>query len=151
MHTSTKVHHTSAVIWRMSMSSRFMSINHFPYLPIVTNPKNNPCIQTVIRIATEIESFVQCPLPTFSENFVQTNNDKNISSSAAVKVALLVISLSRAKGATTGGSGESGPSPPKKKNLDGPPQLFWWRVSLPLRNNLQCMKLGIPSVFCSVQ
>ena len=29
-------------------------INHFPYLPIVTNPENNPCIQTVIRIDTEI-------------------------------------------------------------------------------------------------
>ena len=36
-------------------------------------------------------------------------------------------------------------------NLDGPPQPFWWRVWLPLRNRLQCTKLGIPSVFCSVQ
>jgi len=49
-------------------------------------------------------------------------------------------------GATTGGSG--GPDP---QNLDGPPQLFWWRVWLPLRNTLQSTKLGIPSVFCSVQ
>jgi len=29
-------------------------INRFPYLPIVTIPENNPCIQTVIQIATEI-------------------------------------------------------------------------------------------------
>jgi len=45
---------TSAAIWRISMSSTFTSVNHFPYLPIATNPENNPCIQTVIRIATEI-------------------------------------------------------------------------------------------------
>jgi len=30
-----------------------MSVNHFPYLPIVTNPENNPRIQAVIRIATK--------------------------------------------------------------------------------------------------
>ena len=41
-------------IWRMSISSIFMFANHFPYLPIVTNPENNPCIQTVIRITNEI-------------------------------------------------------------------------------------------------
>jgi len=33
---------------------QFISVNHFRYLPRVTNLKNNPCIQTVIRIATEI-------------------------------------------------------------------------------------------------
>ena len=42
MHTSTKARLTNAAIWRISMSSRFMSTNHFPYLPIVTNPENNP-------------------------------------------------------------------------------------------------------------
>jgi len=31
-----------------------MSVNHFPYLLIVTNPENNLCIQMVMRIATEI-------------------------------------------------------------------------------------------------
>jgi len=46
VHTSAKAHLTSAAIWRISMSSRFMSINHFP--------ENNPCTQTVIRIATKI-------------------------------------------------------------------------------------------------
>jgi len=35
-------------------SSRFMSVNHFLYLPVVTNPENNPCIQMLIRIATKI-------------------------------------------------------------------------------------------------
>jgi len=46
-----------------------------------------------------------------------------------------------------GGCG--GPDP---QNLDGPPQLFWWRVWLPLRNRLQCTKLGIPSriLFCTI-
>jgi len=52
--TSAKARLTSAAIWRISMSSRFMSIDHFPYLPVVTNPENNPRIQMVIRIATEI-------------------------------------------------------------------------------------------------
>jgi len=47
------------------------------------------------------------------------------------------------KGATTGR--------PDPQNLDRPPQLFWWRVWLPLRNRLQCTKLDIPSLFCSVQ
>jgi len=37
-HTSAKARLTSAVI---SMCSRFMSVNHFPYLPIVTKPENN--------------------------------------------------------------------------------------------------------------
>ena len=40
--------------WRISKGSRFMSVNYFPFLQIVTNLENNPCIQTVIRIATEI-------------------------------------------------------------------------------------------------
>jgi len=54
-HTSTMARLTSAAIWRIGMRSRFMSINHFPYLPIlVTNPENNPCIQPAIRIATKI-------------------------------------------------------------------------------------------------
>jgi len=52
--TSAKARFTSAAIWQISASSRFMSIKHFPYLPIATNPENNPCIQTVIQIATEI-------------------------------------------------------------------------------------------------
>jgi len=53
VHTSAKARLTSAAIWRISMSSGFMYVNHFPYLSIVTNPENNPCIQTVIRIATK--------------------------------------------------------------------------------------------------
>jgi len=47
------------------------------------------------------------------------------------------------------GGGSWGSGPPQ--NLEGPSQLFWWRVWLPLRNRLQCTKLCIPSVFCSVQ
>ena len=54
VHTSAKASLTSAAIWQISMSSRFMSVNHFPYFPLVTNPENNLCIQTVIQIATKI-------------------------------------------------------------------------------------------------
>jgi len=54
VHTFAKARLTSAAIWQISVSSRFMSVNHFLYLPIVTYPVNNPCTQTVIRIATEI-------------------------------------------------------------------------------------------------
>jgi len=51
---STKARLTSAAIWRIGISSRFKSVNnHFPYLPLVTNPENNPYIQTAIRIATK--------------------------------------------------------------------------------------------------
>ena len=53
-HTSAKARLTNAAIWRISISSIFMSVNHFPCLEIVTNPKNNPCMKTVIRIATKI-------------------------------------------------------------------------------------------------
>jgi len=55
-HTSAKARLTSAAIWRISrpISSRFMSVNHFPYPLIVTDPENSCCIQTVIRTATEI-------------------------------------------------------------------------------------------------
>jgi len=60
VYTPTKARLTSAAIWRISMSSRFMSVNHFPYLPIVANPENNPCIKTVIRIATNIQTLAHC-------------------------------------------------------------------------------------------
>jgi len=32
-----------------------MSVNHFPYLPLVTNLQNDQCIETVIQIATKIQ------------------------------------------------------------------------------------------------
>jgi len=47
-----------------------LSVNHFPYLPIVTNPGNNPFIQTVIRIATKFNHLFTGPLPIFIENFM---------------------------------------------------------------------------------
>jgi len=70
---------------------------HFPYLPVVSNTENNPCIQTVIRIATEIKTFVHWliansawkfhanPCGSFYAKLLtdkQTNNDENISSLA---------------------------------------------------------------------
>jgi len=88
----------------------WMSVNHFPYLPIVTNPENNPCIQTVIRIAMHqnlIMLFI-IPLPAFPENFIQirpevfcsklvtnrqTDNDENIFS--FVEVNIVHIAMTR--------------------------------------------------------
>jgi len=42
VHTSTKAHLNTAATWQINISSRFMSVNHFQYLPIVSNPENNP-------------------------------------------------------------------------------------------------------------
>jgi len=69
----------------------------------VTNPENNPCIQTAIRIATKLNYlFTADPLPIFPENCMQigseaflrkvanrqtdrqTNDDENITSLAKV-------------------------------------------------------------------
>jgi len=44
---------TSYECRRLANQYEWMSVNHFPYLPIVTNPESNTCIQTVIRIATK--------------------------------------------------------------------------------------------------
>ena len=51
------------------MSGRFMSVNQFLYLPIVTNPENNPCIQTVIRSPPKFNHLLTGPLPTFPKKF----------------------------------------------------------------------------------
>jgi len=92
--TSAEARLSSAAVGRISMTSRFRSVNRFPYLPVVTNPENNPCIQTVIRIATNFNHLFIGPLPTFPENSYksvrkflrkvankqtdkQTNNDEN--------------------------------------------------------------------------
>jgi len=50
--TSAKARLTSAVIWRISVNECPLTI--FRICQLVTNPKNNPCIPTVIRIATKI-------------------------------------------------------------------------------------------------
>jgi len=75
-----------------------MSVYHFPYLPLVTNPGNNPCIQTAIRTANEIESFVHPPIANLPVKFhanpfgsfceklpTENNNDENITFLAEVK------------------------------------------------------------------
>jgi len=59
---------TSAAIWRMSMNE-WMSINHFPYLPIVTYP--DPSIQTMIRSPPKFNHLFIGHLPTFPANFMQ--------------------------------------------------------------------------------
>ena len=99
VHTSAKAFLTHAAIWWISMSSRFMSINHFPYLRIVTNPENNidsylDCCQNLI-----ICSLAHCqPSLKISCKSIwkflhkvanrqtdkQTNNDDYISSLAEV-------------------------------------------------------------------
>ena len=37
-----------------SVRAADLSVNHFPYLPVVTNPEKNPCVQMVSQIATEM-------------------------------------------------------------------------------------------------
>ena len=49
VHTSAKARLTSAAIWQISMNECPLTIL---YVPIVI--VNNPCIQTVIQIATKI-------------------------------------------------------------------------------------------------
>jgi len=71
VHTSAKACLTRAAIWRISMSSRFMSVNYFPYLPIVTNSENYACIHTVIGSPLKFNHLFIGPLPTFPENFMQ--------------------------------------------------------------------------------
>jgi len=55
----------------------WMSVNHFPYLPIVTNLENNP------RIIGPLLSFPANPFGSFCAKRLtdrQTNNDKNLTS-----------------------------------------------------------------------
>jgi len=58
--------------WRISMSSRFMSVTHFPYLSIVTNPETvKQSLYTDGDPDRHQNLIVCCPLPTFPENFMQ--------------------------------------------------------------------------------
>jgi len=68
MHTSAKARLASVATSVPSSGDRFMSVNHFPYLPVVTNPKNIPCIQTVIRIATKFNHFFHRPITSTKED-----------------------------------------------------------------------------------
>jgi len=107
VHTFAKARLTSAAIRRISMSSRYMSVNHFPYLPIVTNPENNPdgksdshrnltiCLlahcQTYLKShANRFVSFC-AKLPTVK----QTNSDENNISSLEESNIGLAIANSR--------------------------------------------------------
>jgi len=44
---------------------------HFPYIPIVMNPENNPCIQTVSGLPPKFYHLFTGPLPICPENFMQ--------------------------------------------------------------------------------
>ena len=66
--TSAKARLTSAAVRRISIHE-WMSVNHLPCLPIMTNPENYPRIQTVVRIATKIESVVQRPIANLPWKF----------------------------------------------------------------------------------
>jgi len=61
VHTSAKARLTSAAIWRISTNECPLTTLH-RLIPIVTNPENNPCIQTVIGVATNICSLAHCQL-----------------------------------------------------------------------------------------
>jgi len=64
VHTFAKARLTIAAVLRISMSSRFMSVNnHFPYLPVVTNPKkNNPFIQSPDGDPDRHRNLIVCSL-----------------------------------------------------------------------------------------
>jgi len=66
--TSAKARLTSAAVRRISIHER-MSVNHLPCLPIMTNPENYPCIQTVVQIATKIEPLVHRPIANLPWKF----------------------------------------------------------------------------------
>ena len=99
VHTSTKARLTSAAIGQISMNSWFKPVNHFPYLPIVTNPENNRCIQMWTRLPPKFNHLFIGPLLTplkiscksvrkFLRKVAnrQTNNDAYISSLAEVLI-----------------------------------------------------------------
>ena len=54
---------TNAAIWRVSMSSRFISINHFPYLPVVTNPEKIPVSRRRSGSPLKFNHLFTDPLP----------------------------------------------------------------------------------------
>jgi len=71
VHTSTKAHLTSAAIWQISMSSRFMSINHFLYLPLVTNPKTIHVSRWWSGSPPKFNHLLNWPIVNLLENFMQ--------------------------------------------------------------------------------
>ena len=71
MHTSAKARLTSVVIWRISMSSRFMSVNHFPYLPIVQIQKTIPVSKRWSGSPPKFNHLFIGSLSPFSENLMQ--------------------------------------------------------------------------------
>jgi len=72
---SAKACLTSAAIWRISMNSTFMSVNHFPYLPIVTNPETIPVSRRWTRSPPKCNHLLTGPLSTFPENFMQIRSE----------------------------------------------------------------------------
>ena len=70
LHSSAKARLTSAAIWRISMSSRFMSVNHFPHhqwrirktIPVSRRWSGSP---------PKFNNLFVGPLPTFPKNFMQ--------------------------------------------------------------------------------
>jgi len=76
VHTSDKARLTSIAISVPpcgECSSRFMSVNHFMYLPTVTNPKKQSLYPDggPYRHQNSIIILFIGPLPTFPENFTQ--------------------------------------------------------------------------------
>jgi len=75
VHTSANARLTSAAIWRISMSSRFMSVDDFPYLPVVTNPENNPVSRRWSGSPPKFNRLFNGPLPTFSKNLMPIHSE----------------------------------------------------------------------------
>jgi len=99
-HTSAKARVTSAVIWRISISSRFMSVKHFPYLlpnsdgsgkqllyPDGDPDRHRNLIVCLLARCQPSWKFHANPFGSFClsvSNFNRQTNDKNISSLAEV-------------------------------------------------------------------
>jgi len=78
---------TNVAIWRVSMSSRFISVNHFPYLPVVTNPEKKSLYPD--GDPDRHQNLITCSLahcqPSLKISYkALTNNDDYISSLAVV-------------------------------------------------------------------
>ena len=91
----------------MANQYEWTAVNHFPYLQVVANPENNPCIQTVTRSSLKCKQLFTGALLTFHEHFMQTvrkflrkvankqtNNDNYITSLAEVTIKALLGYLS---------------------------------------------------------
>jgi len=64
-----------AVVGRWRNNVIVAARSSFPYLPSVSNQDNNPWIETVIRIATKIKSYLPWPIANRCVKFMQIRSE----------------------------------------------------------------------------